>query len=258
LAVALSRVAHPAHGVVSRALRVGLMDGDVYGPSVPILMNLAGLRAETRQAGEREHLVPLENYGIRCMSMGFLMDDKAAAIWRGPMVSSAIQQLLFMTDWGQLDVLVVDLPPGTGDAQLSLVQSVPLSGAVVVSTPQLVALADVRRAVAMFNKVKTPVLGVLENMSSFECPKCGSVSHIFGKEGAVREAETQGVPLLGQVPLSEHVRQLSDDGRPVTVVTPEHAASRVFAAVAQKVTETLFTGAAATAAAPAPPAADPR
>lgn len=239
--MALSRVAHPTPGVVARPLRVGLMDGDVYGPSVPILMNLAGLRAETRVQGERELLVPLENYGIRCMSMGFLMDEKAAAIWRGPMVSSAIQQLLFLTEWGQLDVLVVDLPPGTGDAQLSLVQSVPLSGAVVVSTPQLVALADVRRAVAMFGKVKTPVLGVIENMSAFECPKCGSVSHIFGHDGAVREAEAQGVPLLGQVPLSEHVRQLSDDGKPVSVVSPEHAASRVFATVAQKVAAAVFT-----------------
>jgi ATP-binding protein involved in chromosome partitioning len=145
---------------------------------------------------------------------------------------------------GALDVLVVDLPPGTGDAQLSLVQSVPLSGAVVVSTPQPVALADVRRAVAMFGKVETRVLGVIENMSSFECPKCGSVSHIFGHNGAVAEAERQKVPLLGQVPLSEHVRQLSDDGTPVTVASPQHSASLVFSDIAKQVSSALgFTDA---------------
>lgn len=228
---------------MSRPLRVGLVDGDIYGPSIPILMNLVGLRAETTA---NDRLVPLENYGIKCMSMGFLMEDNAAAIWRGPMVSSAIQQLLFLVEWGALDVLVVDLPPGTGDAQLSLVQSVPLSGAVVVSTPQPVALADVRRAVAMFGKVQTRVLGVIENMSSFECPKCGTVSHIFGHNGAAQEAERQRVPLLGQVPLSEHVRQLSDDGTPVTVASPEHSASVVFAQVAKQVSSALFNGSGST------------
>merc|ERR1712000_793643 len=159
-------------------------------------------------------------YNIKCMSMGFLMKESNAAIWRGPMISSAIQQLLYKVDWVPLDVLLVDLPPGTGDAQLSLIQNAPLSGAVIVSTPQPLALADVRRAVAMFRLVKTPIFGIVENMSGFQCPKCGETSEIFAVDGAAKAAKEFDIPFLSKINLSEKLRQCCDDGIPICIAQP--------------------------------------
>eukprot|EP00899_Mesostigma_viride_P020310 jgi/Mesvir1/28280/Mv04804-RA.1 len=177
-------------------MRVGLMDADVYGPSQHRMMNLKG---QPEVDASSQMMVAMENFGIKCISMGNLMEEGMAAVWRGPMVMSAIQKLLKGTCWGELDVLVIDMPPGTGDAHLSISQSVQLSGAVVVSTPQDIALIDARRAITMFNKVNVPILGLVQNMSHFECPSCGHQEHIFGKEGVTRLCRELGVDLLGEL-----------------------------------------------------------
>ncbi|MFO1183334.1 MAG: iron-sulfur cluster carrier protein ApbC [Bauldia sp.] len=211
--------------------RVGLLDADIYGPSVPRLMGLAG-RPES--AGGRV-LKPMEGFGLRTMSIGYLVAEETPMIWRGPMVISALTQMLREVAWGDLDVLVVDMPPGTGDAQLTMAQTVPLAGAVIVSTPQDLALLDARRGIAMFQRVSVPILGIVENMSYFLCPHCGGRSDLFGHGGARHEAEKLGVPFLGEVPLELAIRETSDAGRPVVATDPNGAIAAVYRAIAEKV-----------------------
>lgn len=210
-------------------LRVGLMDADIYGPSLPRMLG-ANRRPEVR--GDR--LIPVEAWGLRAMSMGFLVEEDSAMIWRGPMIMGAVQQFLGQVEWGELDVLVVDLPPGTGDIQLTLSQKAKVTGAVVVSTPQDIALIDARRAVKMFEKVEIPILGLIENMSYFCCPNCGHQTNIFGHGGARAEAETLGQTFLGEIPLLAEVRAMSDAGTPVVAQAPDSDAGCAFAAIADK------------------------
>src|SRR3984893_18567429 len=226
-----------ALGLASLGWRVGVIDPDIYGPSAPRLL---GLRAEPESEGRS--ILPLRVYGVKAMSIGFLVDEEEAMIWRGPMVVSAIQQLLRDVLWGELYCLVVDMPPGTGDAQLSLAQNVPLAGAVIVSTPQDLALVDARRGIAMFRKVAVPVLGIVENMSYFICPHCGGRSDIFAHGGARVEAEKFGVPFLGEVPLDIGIREQSDSGHPVTAVDPDGEHAKIYRAIAAKVKATLEKG----------------
>jgi ATP-binding protein involved in chromosome partitioning len=213
--------------------RVGLLDADVYGPSLPIMFGLAG----RPQVTENKRIVPLEKYGLRLMSIGFFLDDSSPVIWRGPLVMGLIRQFLKDVEWGTLDVLIVDMPPGTGDAQLTLVQQVPLAGGVVVTTPQDVATLDVQRGIAMFEQVNTPVLGVIENMSYYECPECGQREDLFGSGGGERIAARFGVPLLGQIPLVPEVRSTGDEGKPIVVDRPDHPVSQLFLQIAGKVLE---------------------
>jgi ATP-binding protein involved in chromosome partitioning len=211
-------------------LKVGLLDADIYGPSVPRLFGLGGRRPEV---DANNILQPIETHGIRVMSIGFLVEEDAPMIWRGPMVMGALTQLLREVAWAPLDVLVVDMPPGTGDAQLTLAQNVPLAGAVIVSTPQDLALIDARRGVAMFEKVDVPILGVIENMSYFVCPNCGTRHDIFAHGGARAEAEKLGVPFLGEVPLTMAIREGSDGGRPIVSTDPEGPQARVYRTIAE-------------------------
>jgi ATP-binding protein involved in chromosome partitioning len=214
----------------ANGLEVGLLDADIYGPSMPRMMGIVG-KPKTRDGRVLE---PMRNYGIKCMSMGFLVPEETPMIWRGPMVISAIQQMLRDVEWGELDILVVDLPPGTGDAQLTMAQQVPLSGAVIVSTPQDIALLDARKGLNMFLKVDVPVLGIVENMSYFLCPHCGERSEIFSHGGARREAEKLGTDFLGEVPLDMAIRETSDSGKPIVVSDPESAHARLFRAMAER------------------------
>jgi ATP-binding protein involved in chromosome partitioning len=213
--------------------RVGIMDADVYGPSLPLLMGAS----EKPKVTARNKIVPLEVHGVQLMSMGFLVDEDAPVIWRGPMVMKLIQQFLGGVEWREADFLVVDLPPGTGDTQLTLVQSTRLSGAVIVTTPQDLALLDAARAAQMFRKVDVPVLGIVENMSVFVCPKCGEESHIFGRGGGRREAERLGIPFLGEIPLNPAIREGSDTGRPIVAVDPEAPETKTFLKIAERVAE---------------------
>ena len=219
----------------ANGLKVGLLDADIYGPSLPRLMGISG----RPQQIDNRIIVPMENYGIKVMSMGFLVDESAAMIWRGPMVQSALLQMLREVAWGDLDVLVVDMPPGTGDVQLTMAQQVPLAGAVVVSTPQDLALIDARKAITMFNKVQIPVLGIVENMSYFIAPDTGNRYDIFGHGGAKAEAERIGVPFLGEVPLTMTIRELSDLGRPVVVDAPESEQAKTYRSIAERVSASL-------------------
>ncbi|GEO85086.1 MULTISPECIES: Mrp/NBP35 family ATP-binding protein [Alphaproteobacteria] len=220
-----------ALGMKANGLKVGILDADVYGPSMPRLLGISG----RPQQIENRIIVPMENYGIKAMSMGFLVDEGTAMIWRGPMVQSALMQMLREVAWGDLDVLVVDMPPGTGDAQLTMAQQVPLSGAVIVSTPQDLALIDARKGLNMFNKVEVPVLGIVENMSYFIAPDTGARYDIFGHGGARAEAEKIGVPFLGEVPLTIAIRETSDAGTPVVVSDPEGPQAKVYREIAEKV-----------------------
>ena len=210
-----------ALGFAALGLKVGILDADIYGPSMPRLL---GLRGRPEALGGRV-LKPLERFGLKVMSIGFLVEEETPMIWRGPMVQSALVQMLREVAWGELDVLVVDMPPGTGDAQLTMAQQVPLAGAVIVSTPQDLALIDARKGLAMFQRVDVPVLGIVENMSYFVCPHCGERTDIFGHGGAEHEAARIGVPFLGAVPLHMRIRELSDAGTPVVAAEPggEHA-----------------------------------
>src|ERR1700730_14954324 len=226
-----------ALGLASLGWRGGVLDADIYGPSVPRLLGLKG-----KPESEGRSIRPLITYGVKAMSIGFLVDEEEAMIWRGPMVVSAIQQLLRDVLWGELDCLVVDMPPGTGDAQLSLAQNVPLAGAVIVSTPQDLALIDARRGIAMFRKVAVPVLGIVENMSYFICPHCGGRSAIFAHGGARLEAEKYGVPFLGEVPLDIGIREHSDAGRPVTAVDPDGEYAKIYRDIAAQVKARLEKG----------------
>jgi len=230
-----------AVGLAKLGLGVGVLDADLFGPSMPKLFGLGGAKPAISPDGQR--LVPLEAYGVRVMSIGFLIEEGAPVVWRGPMVMSALNQLLREVVWGELDVLVVDMPPGTGDTQLTMAQNVPLSGAVIVSTPQDLALIDARRGIAMFKQVHVPLLGVVENMSYFVCPHCGARTDVFSHGGARREAERLGVPFLGEAPLDLAIREYSDAGRPVAASLPHSAQAQAFLAIAQQVRDTLETGA---------------
>jgi ATP-binding protein involved in chromosome partitioning len=220
-----------ALGMAANGLKVGILDADIYGPSMPRLLGLSG-RPETV---EGRILKPMENYGVKVMSMGFMVDEDTPMIWRGPMVMSALTQMLREVAWGNLDVLVVDMPPGTGDAQLTMAQQVPLAGAVVVSTPQDLALIDARKGLAMFRKVDVPLLGIVENMSYFIAPDTGKRYDIFGHGGARKEAERLNVPFLGEVPLHMDVRAHSDNGTPITVVEPDSEHAKIYRDIATKV-----------------------
>jgi ATP-binding protein involved in chromosome partitioning len=213
-----------------KGLRVGVLDADIYGPSMPRLL---GLKGQPQQiAGNK--LEPMQAYGLKVMSMGFLVDEETPMIWRGPMVMSALSQMLKDVAWGELDVLVVDMPPGTGDAQLTMAQQVPLAGSVIVSTPQDLALIDARKGLNMFRKVNVPVLGIVENMSTFVCPHCGERSDIFGHGGAKAEATRLGIPFLGEVPLTIAIRETSDEGRPVVATEPASPAAQAFREIAAR------------------------
>jgi ATP-binding protein involved in chromosome partitioning len=216
-------------------LKVGVLDADIYGPSLPKLLAIK----ERPQTAGGTRLKPIVRYGMPVMSIGFLVEEETPMIWRGPMVMSALTQMLREVDWGSLDVLVVDMPPGTGDAQLTMAQQVPLKGAVIVSTPQDLALIDARRGIAMVRRVNVPVLGIVENMSTFICPHCGARSDIFGHGGARHEAERLGVPFLGEVPLALSIREKSDAGLPVVASEPDGPHAQAFHAIAARVREGL-------------------
>ena len=216
-------------------LKVGILDADIYGPSMPKLL---AIREKPQTAGGTR-LKPIMRYEMPVMSIGFLVEEETPMIWRGPMVMSALTQMLREVEWGTLDVMVVDMPPGTGDAQLTMAQQVPLKGAVIVSTPQDLALIDARRGIAMFRRVNVPVLGIVENMSTFICPHCGARSDIFGHGGARHEAERLGVPFLGEVPLDMAIREKSDAGQPVVATEPEGARAQSFRAIATRVRDGL-------------------
>jgi ATP-binding protein involved in chromosome partitioning len=224
-----------ALGLRDLGLKVGLLDADIYGPSVP---RLTGLHEKPELDGERK-MIPLKRFGLAIMSIGFLVEEETAMIWRGPMVMSAVTQMLRDVAWGTLDVLVVDMPPGTGDAQLTLAQNVPLKGAVIVSTPQDLSLIDARRGLAMFKKVNVPVLGIVENMSYFQCPHCGTKSDIFGHGGARHEAEKLDVPFLGEIPLHMAIRASSDAGTPVVDSEPDGPHAAIYRAIAGQVRDQL-------------------
>ncbi len=210
---------------------VGILDADIYGPSQPTMLGLAGQRPEV----SGRSIFPMKQYGIQSMSIGYLVDPTAAMMWRGPMIGKAMEQMLFDTQWENLDYLVVDLPPGTGDIQLSLCQKIPVNGAVVVTTPQDMALLDVRRACEMFNKLQVPVLGVVENMSLHHCANCGHEERIFGEGGAEKLAREFGLKELGVLPLVKSIREMSDLGQPLVVQTPESDYAKVFYRIAEQV-----------------------
>ncbi|CAG0993186.1 Iron-sulfur cluster carrier protein [Rhizobiaceae bacterium] len=237
-----------ALGLAANGLKVGILDADIYGPSMPRLLGIKG-RPETVDG---KILKPMERYGLKVMSMGFLVDEETPMIWRGPMVMSALTQMLREVAWGELDVLVVDMPPGTGDAQLTMAQQVPLAGAVIVSTPQDLALIDARKGLNMFRKVDVPLLGIVENMSYFLAPDTGKRYDIFGHGGAKKEAERLGVPFLGEVPLTMNIRETSDSGAPVVVSEPAGPQAEIYRGIAGKVWERMKAeGAGAAASGPA-------
>jgi ATP-binding protein involved in chromosome partitioning len=227
----------------SLGLRTGLLDADIYGPSAPLMLALEGA-PEVKEIGEEKWLLPKPAFGIKAMSIGLMIDAERAMIWRGPMASQALTQMLTQTEWGTeaepLDVLIVDLPPGTGDVQLTLVQKTKLDGAVVVSTPQEAALADVRRANAMFAKVSTPVLGIVENMAFFPHPATGEPIEIFGRGGARAEAERTGLAFLGEIPIDIDLRKGADEGRPLVATAPDSATAKAFLGLAEKVRDRVL------------------
>lgn len=220
-----------ALALAAKGLKVGVFDADVYGPSMPRMLGIH----DDPVSPDGHTLLPLENYGLKVMSIGFLVPEDAPVIWRGPMVMGALEQMLRDVRWGELDVLVVDMPPGTGDTQLTMSQRVPLTGAVIVSTPQDIALLDARKGLNMFRKVDVPVLGIVENMSTYVCPNCGHEEHIFGHGGAKAEAEKLNCDFLGEVPLNIEIRETSDRGEPITVLKPNSPHSKAYRAIADKV-----------------------
>jgi len=220
-----------ALALAGHGLRVGLLDADIYGPSQPRMMGISGRPT----ARDDRVLIPMQNHGIKCMSIGFLIAEDTPMIWRGPMVQNAIKQMLRDVEWGELDILVADLPPGTGDAQLTMAQQVPLTAAVIVSTPQDIALLDARKGLNMFRKVDVPVLGIIENMSYFLCPHCGGRSDVFSHGGARREAERLGAEFLGEVPLDMAIRETSDGGRPIVVSQPDSPHAKTYKSIAARV-----------------------
>jgi ATP-binding protein involved in chromosome partitioning len=225
LAIALSQLGQ----------KVGLLDADVYGPSLPRLLNIS----EKPDATDDKKLIPIITHGIACMSIGFMVSEDMAMIWRGPMVHSAIQQMLKDVQWPQLDILIVDMPPGTGDAQLTLCQQVKLNGAIIVSTPQDIALIDARRGIHMFGRVNVPIIGLIENMSQFSCPNCGHVTEIFSHGGAKEEAKKLGVSFLGELPLDLSIRLASDNGLPITAAEPDSTVAAAYRKIAHKIVDNL-------------------
>ncbi|HZT00956.1 MAG TPA: iron-sulfur cluster carrier protein ApbC [Steroidobacteraceae bacterium] len=215
----------------AQGARVGMLDADIYGPSQPLML---GLEGERPTSPDGKHLQPLQSHGVAAMSIGFLVDAEQPMVWRGPMVTQALTQLLSETHWGSLDYLVVDMPPGTGDIQLTLAQRVPVAGAVIVTTPQDIALADARKGLKMFEKVSVPVLGIVENMSVYICSNCGHAEHIFGAGGGERMAEEYGVRLLGELPLDAHIREEADGGRPTVVAAPDSPRARAYFEMARR------------------------
>ncbi|MEJ3960784.1 iron-sulfur cluster carrier protein ApbC [Brachymonas sp. G13] len=224
-----------ALALAAEGARVGLLDADIYGPSVPTMMGVHG----RPQSLDNKSMEPLESHGVRLMSIGFLVGEDQAMVWRGPMASQALDQLLYQTNWGrpddELDYLVVDMPPGTGDIQLSLSQRVPVTGTVMVTTPQDIALIDVKKGIDMFQKVGVPILGVVENMAMHVCSQCGHTEHIFGHEGGKRLAEQQGMRYLGALPLAMHIREQADSGQPTVVSAPDSEAAGIYRSIARQV-----------------------
>ncbi|MEQ8287304.1 Mrp/NBP35 family ATP-binding protein [Thalassospira sp.] len=222
-----------ALSLVAKGLKVGLLDADIYGPSLPRMMGLRD--AKPTPSGTQGKMIPPSAFGMRVMSIGFMVDEEQPVIWRGPMAMGALEQLLRDTDWGDLDVLVVDMPPGTGDIQLSMAQRVPVTGAVIVSTPQDIALLDARKGLNMFRKVNVPVFGLIENMSYYKCPECGHVDHIFDHGGAHKAADELGVPFLGEIPLDLKIRLGADEGKPIVCTEPDGEHAKAYGAIADKI-----------------------
>jgi len=220
-----------ALAMAAKGKRVGLLDADIYGPSIPLMLGITDKPSQTASG----LITPLENYGLKCMSIGFLIDEATAMIWRGPMATGALEQLIKDVAWGELDCLVIDLPPGTGDIHLTMAQRIPLSGAVIVSTPQDIALADARKGMNMFEKVDIPVFGLIENMSYFNCPHCGERTEIFSHGGARRESEKLGMDFLGEIPLDIIIRETSDNGQPIVVSDPSSIHSTTYLEIADKI-----------------------
>jgi len=211
--------------------KVGIMDADIYGPSIPRMMGITG----QPRSEDGKTLIPMENYGVKCMSMGFMVPEEEPTIWRGPMVMSALEQMLRDVEWAPLDILIVDMPPGTGDAQLTMAQGTELAGAIIVSTPQDIALLDARKGLNMFRQVEVPIIGMIENMSYYICPKCGDEAHIFDNGGAKTAAEKNGCMFLGEIPLDAEIRKTSDAGRPIVVSKTSSAHSKAYMEIATKV-----------------------
>ncbi len=220
----------------AQGARVGILDADIYGPSQPLML---GLEGQKPSSSDGKHLIPLVSHGVAAMSIGFLVDAEQPVVWRGPMVTQALTQLLSETEWGALDYLVIDMPPGTGDIQLTLAQRVPVAGAVIVTTPQDIALADARKGLKMFEKVSVPVLGIVENMSVHVCSQCGHVEHVFGAGGGARMATQYGVRLLGELPLDAHIREETDRGRPTVAAAPESPRAQVYFQMARRTAAAL-------------------
>jgi ATP-binding protein involved in chromosome partitioning len=217
--------------------KVGLLDADIYGPSVPKMLSVN--KSAFPVSDDGKEITPAVAHGIKCMSMGFLVEEGEPIVWRGPMLGSALKQMLFQTAWGELDTLVVDMPPGTGDVQISIANMVEISGAVIVSTPQDVALMDVTKAINMFKKVNIPILGMVENMSTFICPECSHESHIFGHNGALKLAEEMGLDVLAQIPLDLDIRINTDAGKPVVLSMPNNPQAKIYRDLADKITDKL-------------------
>lgn len=211
--------------------KVGLLDTDIYGPSIPMMMGIH----KQLQATPDEKILPISNYGIKLMSVGFMLDEETPLIWRGPMVMQIVKQFLTGVAWGDLDYLIIDLPPGTGDAQLTLVQTIPLTGAVIVTTPQDIALLDARRAIKMFHEVNVPILGIVENMSYFQCPHCGEKTEIFSHGGGEKTSQRYNVPLLGKIPIDTHIREGGDSGKPIVVADPSSPQTEAFIKISETV-----------------------
>ncbi len=230
-----------AVALAAQGLRVGLLDADIYGPSLPQML---GTQEKPRTQGQR--IIPISRWGLKAMSIGFLVEQETPMVWRGPMVMGALEQMMGQVEWGELDIMLVDMPPGTGDAQLTMSQRVPLAGAVIVSTPQDVALIDARRGVRMFEKVNVPVLGLIENMSFFCCPKCGERTDIFGHGGARAEAGRLGAEFLGELPLKLAIRQMADAGTPIVLAAPESHEAGAYRAIAARLWEKVSAPAQAT------------
>lgn len=223
-----------ALSLVAQGLKVGLLDADIYGPSLPRMMGLRGAKP-TPSSENQGKMIPPSAFGMRIMSIGFMVDEEQPVIWRGPMAMGALEQLLRDTDWGDIDVLVVDMPPGTGDIQLSMAQRVPVTGAVIVSTPQDIALLDAKKGLNMFRKVNVPVFGLIENMSYYKCPECGHVDHVFDHGGARKAADELGVPFLGEIPLDLKIRLGADEGKPIVNTDPDGEHSKAYGVIAEKI-----------------------
>jgi ATP-binding protein involved in chromosome partitioning len=229
--------ANLALALTTLGLRVGLLDADVYGPSIPVMF---GLKDRPR-ATQQQRIVPPERFGLKVISLGLFVGEKTPVIWRGPMITKLLTQFLRDVEWGDLDYLILDLPPGTGDAQLTITQQVPLTGGVIVTTPQDVALEDVKRGVSMFQEVNAPVLGVIENMSFHICPHCGDRAEIFGHGGGAAMAERFQIPFLGELPLVREIRAAADDGTPIVIAAPDSPESRAFRAIAERIVAAVST-----------------